>query len=356
MLSSLPFKNTVLLSMAAFAFACGDNGNGAKSPDAKTTGNPDSSLLPPDAAKADAAPPADVSMVTTQAAAAVCKTLFRCCDDDLNVYFDGYKRNTRLAAFVPRLPPANEADCSMVLKEMMDIVPFGDWLAAVQNNGVAFDPAALTSCIADLNNSTCGESARAALFDSTCFALSPPGGGAEQRKIFKRTQEVGAACVAIRDGFGGGIFGSCNPETSFCCAPEVAPRTGCRLAIDGQGVARPATCQAVAEIGATCSPFNPILPCATGDVCSEGDLCIPEVVPTPVQVGDVCASGDILTGDCANSWCDITGTKLCTALKANGITCTGGFECETQACLLVDPAMPSGPRQCGPNNLCTGPI
>jgi hypothetical protein len=196
-----------------------------------------------DAATTDAppAPPVELDGFTATAADAVCAALFRCCDDDLVAYFAPFRTDERLAAFADRLPPTaalDEAGCRAVLREIYDVAPFGDWVAAAQRGEVAYLPAAAGACVAELGAAACGAPARAALYDSTCFAYAAPSGGAEQRRMFARSRTTGAACAPIRDGLGGVFYGSCDPTQAFCCY-SVAGSAGCQFPFAADGAVRP---------------------------------------------------------------------------------------------------------------------
>ncbi|MCE9576713.1 MAG: hypothetical protein K8W52_26440, partial [Deltaproteobacteria bacterium] len=186
-----------------------------------------------DAATADA-PTANVAMVPAEAADAICGALFRCCESDQALYFAPYRGNDLLAAFKDRLPPdatLDETSCKAVVKDMLTVVPLGDWVSAAQRGEATFDAAAFATCIGALDTAACGEPMRAALWDSTCLGFAPPGGGAEQRRFFHRDHGVGSTCGPIRDGIGAALFGTCDPTTSFCCYSDPA-HPGCQMPYD----------------------------------------------------------------------------------------------------------------------------
>jgi hypothetical protein len=203
------------------ALACGDGGR-------TTVDAPVADAPVTDAAIIDAAPGPGVGQLTTRAADAVCAALFRCCDDDLVTYFAPFAADERLAAFAPRLPPRaslDEAGCRAVVREMFDVAPFADWVREAQAGRVDYLPSQTDACVAELSAAACGAPARAALYDSTCFAYAAPAGGDEQRRMFARTATAGAACGPIRDGIGATFYGTCDPTAAFCCY-QAAGRDG----------------------------------------------------------------------------------------------------------------------------------
>lgn len=302
-----------------------------------------------DAATTDgpSGPPVELDGFTATAADAVCAALFRCCDDDLVTYFAPFRADERLAAFADRLPPAaalDEAGCRAVLREIYDVTPFGDWVAAARRGDVAYLPAAAGACAAELGAAACGAPARAALYDSTCFAYAAPGGGAEQRRMFARTRTAGATCAPIRDGLGGVFYGSCDPTQAFCCY-AAAGSSGCQFPFAADGTTRPGTCQPVAAAGQACSTSLPLQLCATGADCDSATDQCRAGVDAPLAIGATCVDASFnLLGVCQASWCDVLGTKRCEALRADGATCGGGDECASGLCQGT----------CRPNDVCTG--
>ena len=158
---------------------------------------------------------AGAEALTEIAAGSICKALSRCCDaTSVKDYFAPWAQSTLLASFAAKIPPqhafADDAECATTVKQMIDITPFGDWVAAVAAGRVAFDPAALAACKATLDGAACGKDVGAALFDSTCLGFGPPAGGPFQRSMFQRLGKTGDACSPIHDGVGAAFFGSCD--------------------------------------------------------------------------------------------------------------------------------------------------
>ncbi|TNE51159.1 MAG: hypothetical protein EP343_03465 [Deltaproteobacteria bacterium] len=292
--------------------------------------------------------PVTIDNLTQKIAEGICGALFRCCNkDSVNFYFSPYKNSPNLPEFSKKLPPEVPLDaqsCPALVKAMIDVVPFGDWIKASKEGLVTFQAAEAQTCLDALKNATCGTQIRAALFDSTCFGFSPPGGGDLQRKMFKRTTAPGGKCVVIRDGVGSGFFGSCNPKQGFCCYPDSSgdpskcsyPKTG------SKGVCK----QAAAE-GESCKSLPPIQVCATGLSCDSGTRQCVAPSNATLQQGDVCADKSYnLLGTCKDSWCDITGSKKCEPLKADNEKCLGSFECKSQSC---------NKDTCGASPICNAP-
>ena len=292
-----------------------------------------------DASTADARPSTALATLTTDAATAICATLFRCCDGaDQADYFAPYLNNDLLSDFHDQLPPAvtlDEASCRSVLADMLDITPLGDWVAAATSGMVTFDGDAGTACLAALDGASCGEAARDALFDSTCFAFSAPTGGAEKRAYFDRTGATGASCLPIRDGVGAGFYGTCNPASHHCCYIDASePELGCTYPFTGEGVARSGTCAPVAGLAQECTAIPPISLCATGVDCDyDSGTCVARS-DAPLAIGSPCIDASFLTlGECVDSWCDLFGSKNCEAKKADDSACSAAYECMSGACV-----------------------
>lgn len=289
--------------------------------------------------------PVSAADLPRRVAASVCGALFRCCGDDLETYFGPYAANELLAAFKPRLPPADEPSCRAVLEEMLDIVPSGDWIRAVGQGTVTYEPSVAASCLAALDGAACGQPARDALWDSQCFGFAPPAGGAEQRSWVTRTRGAGEACGPIRDGIGAAFYGTCDPGKTFCCYAEPG-RTGCQYPFDAQNHPRTGTCTPVAPVGTTCASAVPVKLCATGIDCDADTLVCVSPVETPLATGQPCVDTGFHTlGTCQTSFCDIFGSKRCEPLLVEGAACTGGYECGSGLCRE---------QVCRPMDLCTG--
>ncbi len=270
-----------------------------------------------------------------RAATSICGALFRCCTTDLEAYFAPYRANDLLAAYRDRLPPAttlDEAGCRQVLGEMLDIVPLGDWARAVDAGAVELDQPAFDTCIAALDHAACGEPARTALWDSTCFGFAAPAGGSEQRSFIRRTRHAGDTCAPIRDGVGATFYGTCDPTTSFCCYAQ-SGAAGCQFPFDSASTPRTGTCQAVAAMGASCSTAAPLALCATGQDCDADSATCTSPSSAPLAIGETCIDSHYQElGRCQASWCDVLGSGKCTAFRDDGAACTSADECRSQHC------------------------
>jgi hypothetical protein len=307
--------------------------------DAGATSN-DAAESPPDAAPAGPDPRA--ATLIAEASQAICGALFRCCDaPSLEDYFAPYAANERLADFVARLPPAAAVDaatCPALVAEMLTVVPLGAWIDAVVQGKAAIVGAQADACLAALNDAACGEPVAAALFDSTCFWLNPPLGGPLQRSVFDRAQRTGDACIPLADGFGGLFYGTCNPNTDFCCFGE--PES-CGFPDDPTTLG---TCTPAGDVGAACSQV-PVRLCRTGLECGDDNVCHAPA-EAPLSVGEPCVDASFtLLGLCVDSYCDFFESRTCLARKADGEDCTGPEECTALSC--VD-------GRCAPTTFCTG--
>lgn len=288
----------------------------------------------PPESQAESTPKPSLDRLAQDIAQSVCGALFRCCTSDhLAQYFIPYRNNQLLESFKPRLPPdatLTQETCTTVLQEMIQIVPFGDWIAAAKAGDVQFDPTAAQTCLRSIQNATCGDAVRNALFDSTCFGFSPPIGGKEQRKAFLRTASAGQACTMLRDGVGAGFYGTCDPTQSFCCYPNAqGSNEPCGLPREGaKGVCKKASAE-----NETCAVAPAVQLCQTGLDCNDEKNRCEAPKTAPRKIGESCATERFeVLGECTDSWCDLTGTRLCTARKNDGATCGFGNECNSGGC------------------------
>jgi hypothetical protein len=295
-----------------------------------------------------------VDDVVDAAAVALCDALYRCCptEDELARFFapvSGSDPNGVFADLIPRVPPQatlSADDCPDVVAEVHARKGVGPFARAAALGELDYDGAAAQACIDALDTAACGDDVVAALFDGTCFSLSPPLGGEEQRSMFNRTATSGA-CHPLADGFGGIFFGTCDPTTSFCCIEDGTGQCGFG------GVDATGTCARAAQAGEACSTFAPVLLCATGLECIPGagpggaDGCVPPLT-TPLSEGDDCYDENNfqLLGECVDGWCDATGSNVCEPRRADGEDCQTADQCESLGCVE---------GVCGVDDFCAGP-
>jgi hypothetical protein len=274
-------------------------------------------------------------------AVGVCELAMRCCDPgSLNIYFGFWTANPQLAHLVSDLPPSDLEACRQKASVLMTEIPLGDWLEAVADGSVSFNKKAFGSCLDALQAASCGTEARTALFDSTCFGQAPPFGGKHQRAFVERTQTEGP-CKPINDGIGSSFYGTCDPALAFCCYEN----DECGFPYGENQVANSGVCLAASGVGEVCSPGPPVQLCETGLNCDpiSGHCIAP--ADDQLALGQECIDdGWNLLGDCVQSFCDVLGTGLCEAMKAEGETCFGAEECVSGAC----------DGTCTPNELCSG--
>lgn len=316
---------------------------------------PDAALVPdagstPDAGQTGPSLDAFPSFVAER----VCGALMRCCNAQSQAeFFAPFAGNTKLTAYVGRLPPKatlDQAKCEQVLEEMLGVAVFADWVRSAKAGEVLYHPEAAQACGEALEQAACGGPMERALFDSTCFAYSPPQGGVEQRRCFERTRAVGESCRMISDGLGAGFYGTCNPLTAFCCYPVTGKPPGtCGLPKDGLVGA----CTTASAAGETCEyGAIPLRLCRTGLHCAVGAGRCVEDLTGPLQVGEACADEQTTQlGTCVDSWCDSMGSRVCTAKKANGQACQGPDECLAGSCDWTDPKKPV----CADPTFCLAP-
>jgi hypothetical protein len=253
-------------------------------------------------------------------------------------------------------PPNGEItpdNCEAVLTEAFSVKPFGPWVDAVEQGLVEYDGTATRQCLDTLDEATCAEGPEgftsevaAALYDAGCLAFTPPLGGLEQRSMFTRTASSGQ-CLPLTDGNGGAVYGTCDPQTSFCCVAGDTPGS-CffsSAAEEGQCVPASASGQACfLDVVEQDAQF-----CRTGLECSDYETgeCFEPPQPMPMQIGDVCYDSQTFTviGECVGGYCDLFDTEQCVALIDDGEACEGAEQCEGGACL---------DGMCGQSPFCTG--
>ena len=283
-----------------------------------------------------------LSELIPQAAAALCQGLIGCCDmNDHEAFFLYFLNNPRYEEILDQLPPTvalTEESCTGMMETVLTTAPFGRWVEQVNEGRVSYHGEAAQTCLDTLNNAQCGGEFLSALNDGTCLSAYPPFGGESQRKMFSRTAPVGSDCVALSDGQGAVVYGTCDPNVAFCCVRR--EDGSCKLADTGDV----GECVAVSERGEACSILPTVQVCRTGDECGyESGTCEAASEFIDVQEGETCAEGFDFFGNCINSYCDLGASNLCIPLKADGETCTFAEECVNGAC--VD-------QVCGPDNFC----
>lgn len=374
----------VTLSLSALAAACAERATpsapGARAGDAAPSAASDAQVTPdaqitPDATGTDATEPTPDTGVAADDAgtsrdagpssdagpggaaialadlvptvsAAVCGALARCCDGaSIEAYFAPVAQGPRWSSVASRVPPTaawDAAACPALLTDVVTIQPLGSWVAAATRGDVIYDGEAARACVDALATAACGGDIRDALFDSTCFGLSAPGGGPEQRRMFRRTRAAGQTCAPILDGQGGVLFGTCDPSQAYCCFPSARDPSACAIRDSVPGV-----CRAASDVGEACTFLPNLQLCKTGLECGADERCAaPRTTPLPIGAAcwdDAAAS---LLGECTGGYCDIGGTDACAAPRADGEACTAPNECAGEACEA---------GACAASRLCTAP-
>jgi hypothetical protein len=294
-----------------------------------------------------------VDDVVSVAATALCDALYRCCpsDEELARFFAPVSGSDPAGVFadlIPRVPPQATLpaeDCPAVVAEIHSLKGIGPFARAATAGELAYDSDAAQACLDTLASATCGDAVIDALFDGTCFSLSPPFGGAEQRSMFHRTA-TGGECHPLADGFGGILYGTCDPTTSFCCID--AGNGECGLG----GVDAVGTCAGAAQEGEACAHYPPLQLCATGLECipgagpEGGDGCAAPLTESLAE-GDPCYDDSAfqLLGDCVDGWCDATGSNVCERRRADGEDCQTADQCISLGCVE---------GLCGIDDFCSG--
>lgn len=298
---------------------------------------------------ADAGPggaPIPLADLIPAVSAAVCSALARCCDGaSIEAYFAPVAQSPRWSSVASRVPPTTPWDaaaCPALVRDVVTLQPLGSWVEAATRGDVVYDGDAARACADTLATAACGGDLRDALFDSTCFGLSAPGGGTEQRRMFRRTRAAGQTCAPILDGQGGVLFGTCDPSQAYCCFPSARDPSACAIRDSVPGV-----CRAASDVGEACTFLPNLQLCKTGLECGADERCAAPRT-APLSLGAACwddAAASLL-GECTGGYCDIGGTDACAAPRADGEACTAPYECAGEAC--VDSV-------CATSTLCTSP-
>ena len=262
----------------------------------------------------------------------MCQGLFSCCDtQDNELFFVAFQNNPRYEEVASQLPPNvpfTAESCSDILKTALTAAPFGRWVEQVNAGRVTYDGLSAQTCLEELQQASCGDHFLNAIYDSTCFSFAAPNGGEEQRKMFTRNAGVGSECMALTDGQGGVIYGTCDPSQAFCC---VRREDGTCKVPEQNEIGE---CVAVSAVGESCALLPSAQICATGNECGyDSGVCEPPVEYITVQEGETCAENFSFFGLCENSYCDVTGTGTCLPLKADGEACLFQDECQSGACV-----------------------
>lgn len=281
----------------------------------------------------------------TDAAQAICDSLVRCCDETAQSwFFQAWRDNTLVADRSDDMPPnapLSPDTCPELVADLMERTWLGGWVEAEEAGEIVLDREGAAACLEELQTASCGDSLRQALIDRTCFSVSAPSGGEEQRRFLNRTTTQGA-CSPVADGFGGLYYGTCNPSQSFCC---VVDETGGCSPYPTVGSA--GTCVPTTPDGGACTQDAPLQMCETGSSC-VGGVCAVNATEG-LAIGAECydASTYSLLGDCTDGWCDLFGSATCEPKKVMGDTCMLGEECTSGWCELST-------QSCADNPICNG--
>ena len=95
---------------------------------------------------------------------AICTQLSSCCSErSQEIYFYSYLSNVNLEDFHGQLPPnqtLSQEQCEELLPQMLDITWAGSWMKAIERGEVEFLAEEYTTCLNELQTSTCGEELR----------------------------------------------------------------------------------------------------------------------------------------------------------------------------------------------------
>ena len=288
----------------------------------------------------------DAADLLSDAAQAICDSMFRCCDDDAQSwFFQAWRGNTLVADRAMDMPPnasLSPETCPALVSDLMDRTWLGGWVTASESREIDIDINGAASCLNDLRTAACGPELREALTDRTCFSVSAPTGGEEQRRFLSRTATAGDNCSPMGDGFGGLYYGTCDPSQAFCCVPDETGACSPFPLVGDSG-----TCASTTPEGGVCTQDAPLQMCATGSSCTGG-ICTVNPTST-LALGEECYNPSTysLLGDCMEGWCDLFGSAKCEAKKPNDDSCMTGEECDSDWCGIED-------QTCDENPICNG--
>ena len=140
------------------------------------------------------------------------------------------------------------------------------------------------------------------------------------------TSCLGGPCIGLPNSEG---YGSCDPEVAFCCVKQADQ--SCALADAGQQ----GECVAVIADGEECNSYTTDKKlCQLGKVCSdtgppgEGDrapICGSPYEYQELRIGAGCDDDISYYASCIEgSYC----SGVCIALKEDGESCVGSYECQ----------------------------
>ena len=264
-----------------------------------------------------------------QVATSTCGALNRCCNGaEIDRFWLGISTHPRLedeSDLYPPQTPYDPATCEELVARAFTVTPIGGWVDAVNQGFSTYDGVAAETCIAQLDEATCGEETVAALFDGSCFGFQPASG--RDRSMFTRNAAVGEACMAVADGASGSFFGTCNPDVGWC-ATEGPNGNGITVAGEiGQ-------CVTAGAEGDACGLFPEAAICSRGTTCSIDDVCATEADLAEAGVDEACFDSMtfVTTAICVDSYCDVLGSGTCLPLKMVGESCVGSDECASFNC------------------------
>ena len=106
-------------------------------------------------------------------------------------------------------------------------------------------------------------------------------------------------------------------------------------------------CKRAGQNADACTSFPDLQLCATGLSCNPNSNVCEARSYNPLQRGEMCydATNFALLGSCTDGYCDVLGTNVCEASKADGEMCGGAIECLSNECAN---------GVCAPLSFCVG--
>ena len=278
----------------------------------------------------DAADGVPIETLLQRIAISTCGAINRCCNDgEIDLFWSSISNHPRFEEINATLPPQTPYDpdnCEETVERAYDVAPFGDWIDAVDRGLASYDANAATTCLNALDAAACGQDLINTLYDGTCFAFQPP--VSRNRNAFDRLGNIGDQCLSIADGAAGTFYGTCDPTNAWC-ATEVDDQK--RITAAGAL----GTCVAAAQINEPCGLFPSATICARGSSCSVDGICEDTERVGTAMLGEPCFNTMTFTtlATCEVSYCDMTGTGHCEALKVNDDACIASYECLSGNCI-----------------------
>jgi hypothetical protein len=250
-------------------------------------------------------PGADVRGFPNAWATTLCHFYYHCCTpaDRLAAPFPGGATTFTGEAASLEFDDEGSCDTKLGIERQNEAQPYE---ASVQDKRMAFNQQNAQSCL-NAVNAAANKCDIAALLS----AADLPDAGCANSDLYTGLSGAGGPCTSTAD---------CAAPGATCDFPQP----------DGGGLV-------VSSIGACNNPPGTGQPCATGGrmPCAVGNCCMGGTCTAYAAVGSACNGSFCGAQACdpSQAYCPTTGNATCTALVANGGSCTQGFQCQSRRCI-----------------------